>query len=244
VAVHVGHIGGVLPYKLLVTGCGRSGTRYLTFLLRRLGLDVRHERLGRDGIASWTMAVDAERRPYGPPSSMCSFEQVFHQVRHPLAVIGSVTTFGPESWAFVCEHTPCHPDQPVLLRAATYWLHWTAEADRIATWRYRVEAIDDVLPELCRRLEVECDVSVLASVPRDVNTRSRGRLLHLADELGERVHVGVPAVVRQAIARDGARRQPTWADLAAMDAELAERIRARAREYGYGNEAPSVRTCP
>ena len=132
----------------------------------------------------------------------------------------------------------------MLLRAATYWLYWTAEADRIATWRYRVEAIDEALPELCRRLEVECDASVLASIPRDVNTRSRGRLLHLADELGERLYVGVPTVVRRAIARDGGRRQPTWADLAALDAELAERIRARAAEYGYGEDAPSVRgTC-
>ena len=35
---------------LIVTGCGRTGTKYTAFALRRMGLDVRHERLGRRHI--------------------------------------------------------------------------------------------------------------------------------------------------------------------------------------------------
>jgi hypothetical protein len=219
--------------KLLVTGCGRSGTRYTTFVLRRMGLDVPHERLGRDGIASWTMAVDAENRPYGPPSSSCGFEHVFHQVRHPLDVIRSATTFGPDSWAFICEHTPCRPGEPALLRAARYWLHWTRHADLRATFTYRVEAMDEVFPELCRRLGVPCDRDALGSVPTDVNTRSRGRPLHLADELAERLHVRLPTAVRNRLGRGAGPERLTWDALAALEPELCDGIRERAVAYGY-----------
>lgn len=222
------------PRKVLVTGCGRSGTRYTTFILRRLGLDVPHELLGRDGIASWTMAVVTDVRPFGPPSGTCSFEHVFHQVRHPLDVIRSATTFGPESWDFIYQHTPCDADQPVLQRAATYWVHWTEHADRLATWHYRVESFGDVFAELCERLGVECDRRVLAATHDDVNTRSRGRLLHLADELGERLRIGLPAGVRCRLgSRNRRQARLTWDDLRALDAALAERVRARAASYGY-----------
>jgi hypothetical protein len=220
--------------KVLVTGCGRSGTRYTTFVLRRLGLDVPHERLGRDGIASWTMAVEDDARPFGPPSGTCAFEHVFHQVRHPLDVVRSASTFGPDSWEFICRHTRCRLDQPVLLRSALYWLDWTAHADRSATWSYRVEAVADVFEELCERLGVDCDRRVLAAVPSDVNTRSRGRALHLADELGERLRVGVPAVVRRRLgSREQGYERLTWSDLDALDAPLSHSIRRRAADYGY-----------
>jgi hypothetical protein len=218
---------------VLVTGCGRSGTRYVTFVLRRLGLDVPHERLGRDGMASWTMAVDASERPYGPPSETVRFRQVFHQVRHPLAVIRSVATFGPESWAFVYAHTPCRPDDPVVVRGGKYWLAWTAQADRSAMWTYRVEALGEALPELCRRLGVPYRPAVLEVVPTDVNTRRRGRSLHLADELAERLRVGVPARLRGRLGRAAAPPPLTWEELEAADAELAARIRERALAYGY-----------
>ena len=94
--------------RLLITGCGRSGTRYTSFALQRLGLDVPHERLGRDGISSWTMAITTEKRPFGPPSSQVSFEQVFHQVRDPIAAIASCMTFNPSSTVGACLHVLTH----------------------------------------------------------------------------------------------------------------------------------------
>jgi hypothetical protein len=222
-------------YRVLVTGCGRSGTRYTTFVLRRLGLDVPHERLGRDGLASWTMAVDARERPFGPSSAAVRFDHVFHQVRHPLAVIRSVATFGPDSWAFVYDHTPCSPGDPLVVRGAKYWLHWTAHADRLATWSYRVEALAEALPELCSRLGVPHRPAVLARVPGDVNTRRRGRPLHLADELAERLRLDLPGRLRERLARETSAAPPplTWDELAAADPRLAERVRERALAYGY-----------
>ena len=72
--------------RFLVTGSGRSGTRYTASLLGALGLDLRHESLGSEGIVSWYVAAGADEVPYGPPSSRLVFGHVFHQVRHPLRI--------------------------------------------------------------------------------------------------------------------------------------------------------------
>jgi hypothetical protein len=220
---------------LLVTGCGRSGTKYTSFVLRRLGLDVPHERLGRDGVSAWTLAGPPADRPYGP-RDVLRFEHVFHQVRHPLDAIASITTFGEDSWRYICAHTACAPDEPMLLRSARYWLAWNELVEPIATWRYRIESLPDVFPEFCRRLGRADDPSALARVPTDVNTRRRGRSLHLAEELLERLRRDMPASVRGTLGLVGGRQRVPpvrWDDIERGDEALAARLREKAREYGY-----------
>lgn len=182
------------------------------------------------------MAAPATTRRFGPPSEACSFKHVFHQIRHPLLVIASVRSFEPESWAFICEHTPCRLDERVALRAARYWLHWNELAESVADWRYRIEDIDRVFDEFCSRIGVPDDPAVLHRVPRDVNTRMHGRLFHRAEELFERLRLDMPGRLRTGL------RQPdvsghivrlSWDDLEALDTELAVRIRAKAATYGY-----------
>lgn len=222
--------------RLLVTGCGRSGTKYISFVCRRLGLDIPHEKLGRDGIASWTMATPAAVRPYGPPTDVVRFRHVFHQVRHPLHVIASVESFEPASWAFIGMHIECGRDEPVVLRGARYWLHWNELAERMAEWRYRVEDIDTVLDEFCSRIGITCDAAVLSRVPRDINTRVNGRAFHRVEELFERMRLEMPSRLRTALERSNERPNHgslDWNDLDALDAELAQRIRSKAAAYGY-----------
>jgi hypothetical protein len=222
--------------RLLVTGAGRSGTKYICFVLKRLGLDVRHERMGDDGIASWCMAVDAARAPWGVPRSAYDFAQVVHQVRHPLATISSCTTFKAESWRFICEHVECSESDSVLLRAAKYWLLWNERAEEGATWRLRVEDLPLVFPELCERLGADVDPSVLDCVPPDVNTRSFGRPFHVYEHLWERLGLEPSRSGRACLARlaRGTASPPlTWEELEAVSSSWAERIRLKASEYGY-----------
>ena len=225
------------PHRLvLVTGCGRSGTRYMTFILRRLGLDVRHERLGRDGIASWALAVDAEQVPWGPSARTASFELILHQVRHPLAVVNSVMTFKDASWRFVCDHIACSLEDPLPLRAARYWYLWNAEAQRKADFTFRVEDIRAALSAICTRLGVQADASVVDRVPTDVNTRSKGRLFHLAEEALERLQLEPPTWLRTALELDDRRpahQQISWHDIRVLDPVLCDRMIGRARGYGY-----------
>jgi hypothetical protein len=231
-----GRVAGKPRKLLLVTGAGRSGTKYMCFVLKRLGLDVRHERLGRDGIASWSMAVDAAEPPWGVRRSSYEFAHVLHQVRHPLATISSCTTFKDESWRFICEHVECATTDPVLLRAAKYWLLWNERAEDGATSRLRVEDLPLVFPELCERLGIEVDASVLARVPTDVNTRSFGRPFHVYEHLWERLRLEPSPAGRgwfARLARDPQRPPLTWEDLDAVSSSWAERIRLKAREYGY-----------
>ncbi len=185
-------------------------------------------------MASWAMAVAASERPFGPPSESVRFESVFHQTRHPLAVISSVATFKPSSWEFICAHTSCSTVDPLVLRSAKYWLYWTEHADHLATWRYRVEALAEVFPEFCARLGVSPRMAVLEQVPTDVNTRRCGRLLHLGDELAERLRIELPDGVRARLR--GSRPLPpalTWDELTAIDVGVAARVHDRALAYGY-----------
>lgn len=182
------------------------------------------------------MAVDADRRPYGPPSSLCTFDQIFHQVREPMATIASATSFERESWEFICAFTPCTLDDPPLLRAAKYWLTWNEHAEQVATWRYRVEDIPSVFHEFCRRLEKPYAPLILERVSTDVNTRRHGKGLHIVEEMFERVRLDMPTTVRRSLrAVPGTTRtaRTSYRDLAALDAGLSARIRAKASEYGY-----------
>jgi hypothetical protein len=228
-------VSGANERLLLVTGCGRSGTKYISFVLRRLGLDVPHERLGHDGASGWTLAGPPAGRPYGPVG-VVRFAQVFHQVRHPLHAIPSATTFGAESWSYICANTVCSPAEPVLVRAARYWLAWNERVERIATWRYRIEALPEEFAEFCERLGRDADPSALSRVPTDVNTRRKGRALHLAEELLERLHLDMPTSVRAALMRASGEARVTpmrWQDVERADPDLAIRVRAKAHEYGY-----------
>jgi hypothetical protein len=219
--------------RLLVTGCGRSGTKFTAVLLQSLGLDVRHEKMGRDGIAAWTLAVPSARPPWGPPAARDYFGEIYHQVRHPLAMIRSAATFKPNSWEYIYEHTSASPQDPALLRAARYWLDWNAHAEFAATWRYRIEDIDDVFDELCERLRVHADRAALARVPADANTRRHGRIFHYYDEVSLRLGLRRSASLAGTLARPQDMPAITWLDLERLDADLTERIRAKAAEYGY-----------
>jgi hypothetical protein len=218
--------------QVLVTGCGRSGTKYAAFVLRRLGLDVPHERLGRDGTASWPMAVHARVRPWGPGGAP-PFHEVFHQVRHPLPTIASACTFKPESWRFVAEHVPCPLDAPPLLRAARYWHWWNRRAEEVATWRYRVEALPDVFDEFCARLGVAPDRGALEAVCTNVNTRALSWPHHVAEEALERLRLPYPSALRSLVQRPTPLPEVTWEDLDELDRDLCERIREQADRYGY-----------
>lgn len=220
--------------RVLITGCGRSGTKYASFALQRLGLEVPHEQLGRDGISSWTMAVAAESRPYGPPSSGVSFQHIFHQVREPLATIASCMTLNSESWDFICRHVECPPFAPALIMAATYWLLWNKKAEEIATWRYRIEDFHNgAAREICKRMSVSFDRDAINSIPCNFNTRRQGRAVHIFEELFRRGGFNVPVRLRATVAKPVHREDVTWESLEKADPVLCARIRAKATEYGY-----------
>jgi hypothetical protein len=148
---------------LLITGCPRSGTKYVSHLLTELGREIGHEKMGRHGIASWCMAVQAQKAPWGPAREHHhTFDVILHQVRNPKVVIPSMSTLKDQSWEFVYEHTPCDRTEPLVLRAAKAWYHWNLHAQSVAHWRYRVEQLEDAFPEFCEWACVRPDRAVLS----------------------------------------------------------------------------------
>lgn len=189
--------------RCLITGCGRSGTRYIARLLSAAGLDIGHETMGKDGIASWLLAVDAGYAGYGPLRRFFRFQTILHQIRDPLSVISSMQTTRIASWQYICRNIPCSLDEPLLLRCAKYWKYWNLKAESIATWRYRIEEIDRIWGELCERLAIPVNPAVLATTQRTINTRA------------------------------GAYQKIGWDDLMVLDKSLCLSIQEQAVRYGY-----------
>src|SRR5687767_5167182 len=142
-----------LPY-IVIVGCGRSGTKYTAKLFCDLGIGVGHERLGKEGIASWVLSGEHGKSPWGP--KMAALRgiplKIAHQVRHPLKTISSVMTAKPRSWKFIAQNIACDRDR--LLRCSMqYWLYWNELSEEKAGYTYPVEKLDEGISELLRYCE-------------------------------------------------------------------------------------------
>jgi hypothetical protein len=215
--------------RLLVTGCGRSGTLYASAVWQAVGLDVRHEMpvppngvMGEDGIASWYMAVDDPEPPYGPSARGYTFDLVIHLVRNPLEVIPSVAQFvlrNPPSLRYIernARGTRLDPldrlrggKRALLLQAARYWHEWNllAEVKAAGGARVQVEALTAQLPCLCERLGVTYRPGCADAISRKTNARH-----HYVDEKPWTLN---------------------WPELEKLDGPLSGKVRRLASTYGY-----------
>lgn len=159
--------------KVLVTGCGRSGTGYMCAFLKASGLDVHHEYMGQEGTVSWLMGADVEKAPWGPLSKDFHFQHVFHQVRNPLKVIQSFYNVPPlATWEWIAHSIPqIHLEDPLLTKCAKYWVYWNKMVEKKAEWTFRIEDFDRVYPEMGQRLGVKFNRKVLNTIGKKTNTK-------------------------------------------------------------------------
>ncbi|KAL3901530.1 MAG: hypothetical protein SGPRY_012264 [Prymnesium sp.] len=84
------------PARLLVNGCGRSGTHAMTALLRRNGIRAVHEGRGGEATVGWPYAGRLQGSWYdlwpmsNQPSSSDAHDPIFKVHRHPLMAISSI----------------------------------------------------------------------------------------------------------------------------------------------------------
>lgn len=215
--------------RLLITGCGRSGTLYAARLWQALGLDIRHERpvppdgmIGADGMASWFMAVDDPHPPSGPSALDYQFDVVIHQVRHPLEVIASMAQFifrqGKRAPGFIERHVPetrldaeeqnlFNPQEQLFLKAARYWCRWNLLAEAKADRTVQIERLDRELPDLCDLVGVLYRPGMVDCLSKDINARR----YHVSDD---------PWVIG-------------WEQIRRLDLRLYQRAKDLAVRYGY-----------
>lgn len=97
---------------LLVVGHPRCGTGFAAELCGQLGLDIGHEKLGRDGISSWMFAVEADDNPYALDAvsrtrRAFAWKHLVLPVRDLATAVASVmreSAHAPPSYAFRREH--------------------------------------------------------------------------------------------------------------------------------------------
>lgn len=161
--------------KLLITGCGLSGTHYTMKVLRRCEVDVGHEKVCAQGAVSWLHATWPEqkcwdkqltcgdpawtggniRRPSG--GSVNTFDHVVRQVRNPRKI---ATSYAKDahgaSWRFartVIEGVfgvdfPWPPADDLVAAGVCYTWWWLTLAGMHSEFTYRVEDMPTVLPKL------------------------------------------------------------------------------------------------
>ena len=120
------------------------------------------------------------------------------------------------------------------IRAATYWLLWNEEAEKIATWRYRIEDFPELLlDEFFDRLKVYCDRRPIEAIPRNFNTRIGGRRFHIAEEAFHRMGLSPPRWLRSTSGKLQRPSEVTWSTLETLDPQLCARLKSKAAFYGY-----------
>jgi len=159
--------------KILISGCGRSGTNYMAILLEKSGYSIHHECFGKDGCVSWPMAVNSYS-PWGPISEE-TFDHVFHQVRHPLFVINSwlinLDDLDRDEWVFIRSHIPeINRSDSLIVHCAKYWYYWNLLVEQKAEWRYQIEKLSAVLPEFMTRSGLILDKKLLNKIPLTYNS--------------------------------------------------------------------------
>lgn len=203
--------------RFVVTGCGRSGTRYMSELLTAAGVPCGHEQAyNADGAGLWALGRQADSSWMAATMLDWVDVPVVLLVRHPLAVVRSwveIGFFGRD------RSNPTH--QP--LRAfASHVYDYEAPADRaLAMWLTLTEATL-ARADLVVRLEW-IDAGQLARLLRwagadpsraDTAFRKTGRTNRHEN-------------MRRAT---GIRHEPTWM---AHDGDLTVRARQMARCLGY-----------
>lgn len=193
----------------LITGCGRSGTKYTAAVLQSLGIDVGHEQPGKDGEVGWKGLY---RLLSGQPHS---YRKIIHQVRHPLDTISSLRTHTNYLLDSVAQFFPTRSvvttTDGKLHRCMEYWYQWNKLAEHQASWTYRIEDFPSAFPALCEVLGLSGFPEKWPEIPDNLNTRRTKRFERFQQE------------------------PVTWEKLESIDSELTHRVRELATQYGYSD---------
>lgn len=183
--------------RRLILAYPRSATTYTAKMVQAHGLKFGHEIWGdqTDGAIS-----------YFKIHYLHKFDVVLHQVRDPLKTISSAVTVLAKKthneFYILFDMDKVEREKSKLYQVMLTWLMLNELAEKGSEWRYRIEDIDEVYPELCRKLDIQPQKG-FPPLNRLVNSRPHPML--------------------------------TWDDLDKEDFALSQRIKERAKQYGYNN---------
>ena len=199
--------------QVLVTGCGRSGTLYMTNVLQAMGLNVGHETDGPDGTVDWHAAAWPEERT-------AHYDVKLHLVRHPLDVFASLKDIKSTSWRYIESFAGHAPGLGGWARCMSHWLRWNLMAEDVC-------GTDDVyqVEEIARQRNLE-DLFLTLYPPELDAAVFTSALVGRVQEVSSRTHTR---------ANGKSYHRPTWEELGQADPILAGKVRFLAESYGYVN---------
>jgi hypothetical protein len=169
-------------HRILIIGVAKSGTAYMSHLLKESGYEVAHENYGKDGCVSWLATVNMYN-PSSPLSDADVFLHTFHQVRHPLSVITSIVyglqdwkVFYPcenpnPHWSIICKNIPqTECLDSIISVAAKFYYYWNLLAEEKSEWRYRIEDFEQAVPEFEMRSGLKINSIMLHEFPKNCNS--------------------------------------------------------------------------
>lgn len=152
--------------KILITGCGRSGTNFTSDLLNKLDIDVKHEKLGTQGIVSWLEAPKINK--YN------DYDLILHQIRNPLDCISSMKTTNNNSWKYICLNIKeININDNINVKCAKYWYYWNLLCENNNIKRFQVENIEIILPEITKLFNITKDYNNIINTLKNKKINSR-----------------------------------------------------------------------
>jgi hypothetical protein len=214
------------PPLILITGCGSSGTGFITKVFKRAGLKVGHEFVREHGMSSWYAAAgkldprDKDwyrrlRKQWSEDIRLDHFPTppiIVHQTRYPLHTIATFQRSAEWSWKFIYHvlqqrGVEITPEMSLIKRCMLYWYHWNLMAEEMAEWQYRIEDLSNCYCNLCVKIQ-------------------RPRLCDKRDALFS------VEPKRRVNSRPYYYKPLSWLDLMDTDPELTKQIQVLAWHYG------------
>lgn len=137
--------------KILVTGCGRSGTMFTSKALIECDLKVKHERIEKDGAVTWAY-FNSERIPHFFRIKEIDWNDYhkFLQIRDPQQACCSMQTAGTESWNYIeSVFSEIKTIKDRKEKIVTYWILWNYNISKSADYCYDLKNGYEYLKKMC-----------------------------------------------------------------------------------------------
>lgn len=222
-----GKLGDVEPI-IVVTGCGRSGTSYITRVFQNLGLKVAHEKWGQRGMASWYIVAGGHYENFLKITHNRKVV-VLHQVREPLKVVSSFIRRDGIGWITRMVPEINAKDNP-FIKCAKYWYYWNkmVESKFDVDFRYKVEDVSvketGVLKKICELVGVEFTDDAFDKIGRIPTNVHTGYIPPGVDKKKTKISTSERKAYTHIF---------TWKELKAVDVGLYKKLKVLADIYGY-----------
>jgi tetratricopeptide (TPR) repeat protein/GR25 family glycosyltransferase involved in LPS biosynthesis len=192
------HFKRKLVRDILVVGHPRCGSKYMSQLLQAIGLDVKHESMGEQGISSWMFAVYDENNPwagdkYGVSRFYTDFDFLIQYLRNPRTAIPSILVenqYAPASFDFRQKHIKQAFSEDISLyqteleKAIVSFIRWNQIIqNQNPDLTVKVESGEAEVLKFCQQnnlVATEFSIDNIATPTKDINSKKpyKGQIYH------------------------------------------------------------------